>query len=115
VVTIEGQVVCDYCGMELRIGDFPWCPHSATVPGIYTPAVHPKERTVIYENPRTGHVRYPGRADVPIPQRYADQGYQRREFPTRHELERFEKQRGVTNDKLWYNSGNTHCAENAKE
>jgi hypothetical protein len=69
--------------------------------------VNPKERIVVWEHPTTGAVRYPGRNDIPIPQRYLDQGFQRRELATRREAEQFERDHNVRNEKLWYNSGNS--------
>lgn len=91
----------------------PRCPHCLSyAPGFAQihgrpAAVHVKERAVVYENPLTGQVRYPGRADVPMPARYAEQGYVRREFETAHALGRFEKAKGVANEALNCNSGNT--------
>lgn len=120
MVTADGRIVCDECGKELSVGEFPFCNgsgygHGYVQRGVYDPpAVHPTERTVVYENPQTGKIRYPGRNDVPIPQRYAEQGYVKKEFTSRRELESFEKKHKVTNDKLWYNSGNTHASENMR-
>lgn len=67
---------------------------------------HPRERTVIWQNPRTGEISYPPRNDAPMPSRYVEHGYQRVEFTSARAVEKFEKRHGVTNEKLWYNSGN---------
>ena len=91
----------------------PRCPNClAYAPGLpqlpgRTAAVHVRERSVVYENPLTGQVRYPGRADVPMPARYAAQGYVRREFETVHALSQFEKRHNVASEALHCNRGNT--------
>lgn len=69
-------------------------------------AVHPRERTVVYKNPLTGEVAYPGRADCEMPKRYRDQGYERIEFEHARDLEKFEKSHKVVNEAYWHNSGN---------
>lgn len=71
-----------------------------------TATVHPSERTVIWQDPKTGQVAYPPRNDSPMPERYRTAGYQRVEFEHARDVERFEKEKGVRNEKLWYNSGN---------
>lgn len=68
-------------------------------------AVHPSERTVVYKNPQTGEVAYPGRADEIMPARYRVRGFQRVEFEHARDLEKFEKETGTINEGLWYNSG----------
>lgn len=67
-------------------------------------SVHPRERTVIYRDPTTGKVAYPGRNDQPS--HYSNAGWERVEFEHARDLEKFEKSQGVINEKLWYNSGN---------
>lgn len=67
-------------------------------------AAHPSERTVIYRNPVTGQISYPGRNDTATPDRY--RSWERVEFEHARDLEKFEKQHNVVNEKLWYNSGN---------
>ncbi len=89
----------------MAIGEWPFCPHGFVQK--QPASVHARERAVVYENPLTGQVRYPGRADVPMPARYAAMGYQKREFVSAHELSRFEKEKGVANESLNCHSGNT--------
>ncbi len=67
-------------------------------------AAHPHERTVVYKDPITGQIAYPGRNDTPS--KYDDMGWERVEFEHARDLEKFEKQHNVLNEKLWYNSGN---------
>lgn len=71
-----------------------------------TVTVHPLERTVIYRNPLTGDVAYPPTNDQKMPSRYRQAGYVREEFEHARDLEKFEKEKGVRNEKLWYNNGN---------
>jgi hypothetical protein len=73
-------------------------PHSATA--------HPRDRTVIYRNPLTGEVSYPPRNDEVMPSRYREAGYVREEFEHARDVEKFEKERNVRCEGLWYNSGN---------
>ncbi len=100
-----GHTPCPECGFYLNIGDWPWCPHEEIHPSHHT--VHSSERAVVFENPATGEVRYPGRNDAPIPERYKKEGFVRKEFPTLASLERFERSHGVRNDKAHYNEGNS--------
>lgn len=72
----------------------------------HTALAHPHQRTVIYRNPKTGDVAYPPSNALPMPQRYRDAGYERVEFEHARDLEQFEREKGVRNEKLWYNSGN---------
>ena len=67
-------------------------------------SVHPRERTVIYRDPITGQVAYPGRNDAPT--HYSEAGWERVEFEHARDLEQFEREHNVLNENLWYNSGN---------
>jgi len=97
-------MICADCGNRLTVGVWPFCPHEPV--HAHDALVHSRERTVVYRNPLTGAIRYPGRADAPMPQRYADQGYIVHEFSSAHELSRFERENQVCNERLNYNSGN---------
>lgn len=68
-------------------------------------AAHPLDRTVVYKDPITGQVAYPGRNDQ-LDNRYARQGWERVEFEHAREVEKFERQHNVVNEGLWYNAGN---------
>ena len=96
-------MICQACGELLEIGAWPFCPHGPA--RQYSTAAHPNERAVVWQNPATGEVRYPGRNDVPIPQRYASQGFVRREMPTLRDVHAFESERGVRNEKAWFDNG----------
>lgn len=71
--------------------------------GYQTPGVHPSEVAVVYEDPRTGHIRYPGTnaLDDPIGVKAARQGYRRVELKSAAELDQFCKRAGVTNE-VWH-------------
>lgn len=72
---------------------------------IRTASVHKSERAVVWYNPQTGEHRTPGRNDVPMPERYRAQGYERRELTSLSELHAYEKEAGVMSEKAWYDSG----------
>lgn len=67
-------------------------------------AVPPKERSVVWKHPVTGQIRYPGRNDVPMPERYASIGYERHEMVHASDLHKFERDNNVCNEKLNYDS-----------
>lgn len=111
------DLVCDKCGsirLDFSSTSFDSLTHElcgGTFEILWT-ASHPRdavasatERTVVWENPLTGEVRYPGRNDAPIPARYRDQGYVRRELSSLREVEKFEKSHGVRNQAAWYDRG----------
>ena len=95
--------VCQGCGKALEVGEWPFCPHGETRSS--GTAAHPSERAVVWEHPGTGQIRYPGRNDVPIPERYAKEGFVRREMPTLRDIHAFERERGVKNEKAWFDNG----------
>lgn len=69
-------------------------------------AAHPRDRTVVWQDPITGEVKYPPTNDMAMPSRYKKRGFQRVEFESARDVEKFEKQNNVRCEKLWYNSGN---------
>ena len=74
--------------------------------------VHPRERAVVWYDPRTGRHATPGRNDVPMPERYARQGYERREFASLHDLDTFCKSNNLVNQRAHYdNSGRSYDDE----
>ena len=68
-------------------------------------SVRASERSVVWYNPKTGKHHTPGRNDVPIPDRYAKRGYERKEFTTLHDLDTFCKRENLVNEKASYDSG----------
>lgn len=60
--------------------------------------VHPRERAVVWHNPKTGQTAYPPQNDVPMPERYERQGYQRVEFDGLRKLDRFCRENKVSNE-----------------
>jgi hypothetical protein len=111
------DVQCNKCGEILRNHYIsPWPSHPAhaecggeleilwqSTPRVAT--IHPRERTVIYKHPLSGKVAYPP-TNGPMSQHYAEAGYERIELEHVHDVERFEREHGVCNEKLNYNSGN---------
>lgn len=70
--------------------------------------VHSRERAVVWHNPRTGSVAYPPANNISMPDRYANGGYRRVEFDNLHSLDKFCKDRNLTNDKASFdNSGHS--------
>ena len=63
------------------------------------PGSHSSERVVIYQSAKEGgKVQYPGRGDVPIPDRLVKRGYERVELNVR-DLASFERRHGVANER----------------
>lgn len=68
-------------------------------------AFHKTETTVVWRNPQTGKIEYPGRNDIPVPPRLAAMGFERHELRSLKEVERFEKHNGVRNERAWFDKG----------
>lgn len=62
------------------------------------PGTHSSEKVVVYESAKEGRVQYPGRNDVPVPDRLAKRGYVRRELNV-SDLRSFEKRHNVANER----------------
>ena len=69
------------------------------------------DAVVVYENPKTGKISYPGRNDVPMPSRLAEQGYERKEMRSLRQVEAFEKEHKVINEAMHYDRGSGRGAE----
>ena len=65
--------------------------------------MHSSERAVVYYNPATGEHRTPARADVPMPEVYQRQGFERRELLS---MLSWEKESGVVHEATNFNAGN---------
>ena len=104
--------MCPTCGELLTVGSWPFCRSKTNPGGHEAPARHDavphiSDATVLWENPRTGDVRWPGRNDRPVPHYYAREGFVRKEYRTTHDLKRIEKQHHVVSEALNYNRGGT--------
>lgn len=97
---------CPKCGVVFGIGDWPMCPHGKPYGGTLLQAFHPSERAVVYTNPRTGEVRYPPRADVPMPAVYAKQGFVRTELDSPAAIRAFEQTTGRLHERSHFDSAN---------
>lgn len=65
--------------------------------------VHIADRAVVYYNPATGERRTPARADQPIPEVYAEQGFERQEIMS---MTAYEKQTGLVHEATNFHAGN---------
>ena len=92
------------CGEEMQIlWSAPPRPHIG---------IHPKDRAVVWYNPTTGRHATPGRNDAPMPDRYRQLGYERREFTTLRELDAFCATNRLVNQKGSYDgSGRSYDDE----
>lgn len=69
------------------------------------PNTHPSERVTIYRSLREGGaIQYPGRGDVPVPERLRQRGYEKVELNVR-DLARFEKDNHVVNERRHFDKG----------
>ena len=66
------------------------------------------ETTVVWKNPRTGKIEYPGRNDIPVPARLAAMGFERHELRSLKAVENFEQANGVRNERAWFDRGSGH-------
>lgn len=65
--------------------------------------VRESQRAVVYTNPLTGERRTPPRADQPIPEIYARQGFERTEI---FDMSAYEKATGVVHESTNFSPGN---------
>jgi hypothetical protein len=65
--------------------------------------VHASERAVVYWNPATGERRTPLRNDLPVPEIYAQQGFERREILN---MGQYEKETGLVHEATNFTAGN---------
>ena len=73
-----------------------------TITDHMPPASHPSERSIVYISAKEGgRVQYPGRNDVPVPDRLKRRGYERVEMSPR-ELRQFEKSHHVVNERMHF-------------
>ena len=66
-------------------------------------AVHQSERAVVYYNPLTGEHKTPPRADTPMPDRYVEAGFERREIDS---MLAWEREAGVVHEATNFAPGN---------
>jgi hypothetical protein len=70
--------------------------------------IHASDRAVIYYNPATGEHRTPPRADLPIPEVYKNQGFERKEIMS---MIAYEKETGIIHEASNFNTGNEPMPE----
>lgn len=91
------------CGAAAKIA---WLPRHQ-----FRTAFDASETTVVYMNAQ-GEVNYPGRNDVPVPDRLRKQGFERVELRSLREVERFESKHGVRNERAWFDKGSGRSFDN---
>ncbi len=63
------------------------------------PGSHPSERVTLYQSQKEGGaIHYPGRGDVPVPERLRQRGYEKITLNVR-DLASFEKKHNVANER----------------
>ena len=70
------------------------------------------ETAVIWEHPGTGDTKWPGRNDAPMPTRYQQQGYVRRELRSDADFARLERDKGVRSERRWFDRGSGRSFDN---
>jgi hypothetical protein len=105
--------ICDTCGGEFGYEEgrdstcpYPVCKPETTIvvktkdKTAAQAQLSPSERPIVWEHPVTGELRYPGRNDGSMPKYYAEQGYQKKEFTSYHEHQKFCKEKELVNHKV---------------
>ena len=69
---------------------------------------HPSEASVVWRHPGTGDVKYTARNDVPIPERYRRQGYERHEMRNLRALDKLGREKGVLSERAHFDRGSGH-------
>lgn len=70
--------------------------------------VHASDRAVVYVNPATGERKTPARADMPMPEVYKNQGFERQEIMS---MSSYEKQTGLVHEQSNFCAGNEPSPE----
>lgn len=103
----DSEQLCPDCGYDFQIGDWPLpCKgRGHTLGGFWKGDAQPhvRERAVVYKNPLTGEHRTPARADTPMPEVYARQGYERHEIMN---MAKHERDTGSVHEATNFNRGN---------
>ena len=99
---------CEKCGHEMKVGDWPFCPHGSH---RQSHGIRESEATAVYRHRGTGHTIIPGRNDVPLPKRYARQGYEKVFLKSPRDVRSLEREKGVISHELNYDKGTGRSAE----
>lgn len=103
-------MTCPDCGHTPGIGEWPLrCKGSADGHALgrfwkQDASIHQSEKVVVFRNAQ-GEVRIPGRADRPMPEKYAAAGFVREELSSVAEIRKVEKQKGLIHESSNYDSG----------
>lgn len=102
-------MVAWYCSCGHRNeGDAPTCLNCTRKLHERYAQIRANERAVVYVNPLTGERRTPPRADQPMPEVYARQGFERQEIMS---MSAFEKQTGLVHEATNFNPGSEPMPE----
>lgn len=103
--------MCPDCGKHYDIGDWPYpCAGLGHEPGSFwlgDSNIHTSEKVVVYENPRTGEIRIPGRGDRPIHPKLAAAGYERKVLDTSAQIRDVERKKNLIHERSHYNQNST--------
>ncbi len=106
-------MICSDCGKDLDIGDWPFACHGRghdLGPFWRGDAnVHSSDKVVIYENPATGDIRIPGRADRPMHPKYEAAGYQRKTLDTISQIREVEQKKNLIHEGLNYSTNSAQA------
>jgi len=61
-----------------------------------------KSSVLVFENPGTGQVSYPGRNDRPMPKKYADAGFRPKRMKHLHEVDALTRRTGAVNQAMHF-------------
>lgn len=103
----NGNDPCPSCGIAFGIGDWPICPHGRVPKKDAQP--HVRERATVYFNPKTGEHRTPPRSDMPMPEVYRRQGFERTEIMN---MGKYEKRTGAIHEDSNFHKGNAEDSLN---
>lgn len=108
-------MICPSCNRDPQIGEWPFdCKGRGHQLGSFWTGesnIHPSERVVVLENPRTGQVRIPGRADrlSKMDKAYMAEGFVRKELETHAEIRQLEKTQGVRHERSHYDKNSARA------
>lgn len=105
---------CPHCHEPYQVGSWPLpCNGKGHELGVFwrgDAQVHTSEKVVVYENPRTGEVRIPGRGDRPIHPKLAACGFERKTLDTIADVRALERKTGTIHEQSNYSPNSSLAA-----
>lgn len=106
-------MICSDCGINIDVGMWPFsCAGLGHELGSFwsgDASIHSSEKVVVYENPQTGEIRIPGRADRPMHPKYEAAGFQRKTLDTVAQIHEVEKKKNLIHEGLNYNQNSSQA------